>query len=71
MSLPADADHGTTYSLEHGDLTLRYHGEPAVVRSAEYWASKKSADERFAEANTGWDQWVAAHSGNRPPATQR
>ena len=66
MNLSPDDDSATTYFLEHGDLILRYHGSPARVRSAEFWPSEKSAEERFQQANAGWDDWVKAHGGFKP-----
>ena len=66
MNLPPDDDPGTTYFLEHGNLVLRYHGNPPTVRHAEFWPSEKSAGERFQQANAGWDEWVKAHGGSKP-----
>jgi hypothetical protein len=66
MNLSADDDPGTTYFLDHGDLILRYHGNPASVRSAEFWPSERSAEDRFEQSNAGWDEWVKAHGGLEP-----
>jgi hypothetical protein len=66
MGLSADDDPGTTYILERGDLVLRYHGDPPTVTSAEFWPSGRSAEERFQQANAGWEEYVKAHTGSKP-----
>ena len=62
MNLSPDEDHGTTYFLDKGNLTLRYFGDPPVVRNAEFWPSDKSAARRHQEANAAWADWVKAHT---------
>jgi hypothetical protein len=69
MNLAEDADKGTTYYLNEGNLTLWFHGDPPLFRNAEFWPSDKSAEQRYQEANAGWDEWVKAHT-SRVPQTQ-
>ncbi|HZK79757.1 MAG TPA: hypothetical protein VFC46_01795 [Humisphaera sp.] len=70
MNTPAFEDAGVTYFLETGNLTFKYSsdhdGKPAVVHNAEFWPSEKSAEQRFQQANTAWDEYVAAHGGYKP-----
>jgi hypothetical protein len=61
-------DSGTTYLLNEGNLTLWWHGNPPVIRHAEFWPSETSAEQRYREASAGWDDWVKAHSSRPPPA---
>jgi hypothetical protein len=68
MNLPAGKDSGTTYLLNEGNLTLWWHGNPPVIRHAEFWPSDTSAEQRYREASAGWDDWVKAHSSRPPPA---
>jgi hypothetical protein len=61
-NLPPGDDGEVIYFLERGDLVLRFAGEPAAIKAAEFRFSNKSAEQRFREVTAGWSSWVDAHS---------
>ena len=61
-NLPPGADGEVIYFLNHGDLELRYAGEPATINQAQFRPSDQTADERYRAATAGWSSWVEAHS---------